>query len=145
MNRISLTMAFGLLLLVQPAFAQGEATTPDATLNIEGTFVGVGIGFNWGNGTLTYGGKQYPISMKGATLVSAGISKTTITGAVYNLKSIDDFPGQYAAVKGGIALGGGFSGVAMRNSKGVVVRLKTSQQGLDLTLGPEGVTFDLKQ
>ena len=143
MNRILLTMAIGLLLLVPPALA--EEATPDATLTIEGTFVGIGVGFNWGSGTLTYGGKEYPISMKGATLVSAGISKTTITGAVYNLKSIEDFPGQYAAVKGGIALGGGFSGVAMRNSKGVVVRLKTSQQGLDLTLGPEGVTFSVKE
>lgn len=144
MKRILLTVTLGVLLLVQPGLAQEQAT-PDATLNIEGTFVGIGIGFNWGSGTLKYGGKEYAISMKGATLVSAGVSKTTITGNVYNLKSIEEFPGQYGAVKGGIALGGGFSGVAMRNSKGVVVQLKTSQQGLDLTLGPEGVTFSIEQ
>lgn len=144
MKQVLSVLTVGLSLLAAPALAQ-EAETPDATLNIEGTFVGVGVGFNWGSGMLKYGGKEYPISMKGATLVSAGISKTTITGNVYNLKSIEDFPGQYGAVKGGIALGGGFSGVAMRNSRGVVVQLKTSQQGLDLTLGPEGVTFSLKE
>jgi len=142
MKHVLLALTLGLSLLVQPALAQEEAT-PDATLDIEGTFVGIGIGFNWGSGKLKYGGMEYPVSMKGATLVSAGVSKTTITGNVYNLKTIEDFPGQYGAVKGGIALGGGFSGVAMRNSKGVVVQLKTSQQGLDLTLGPEGVTFSL--
>lgn len=143
MKQVLSTLILGLFLL-QPALAQ-EEQTPDATINIEGTFVGIGIGFNWGSGTLKYGGKEYPVSMKGATLVSAGVSKTTITGNVYYLKNIEDFPGQYAAVKGGIALGGGFSGVTMRNSKGVVVQLKTSQQGLDLTLGPEGVTFSLKE
>ena len=120
------------------------ADTPVGKITVEGKSVAIGIGFSWGSGTLTFQGREYPISMTGLTLISAGVTSSTITGDVYNLKNIADFSGKYVAGKAGITVAGGASGVAAKNSKGVSIRLASTQTGVDFTLGPEGITFKLK-
>lgn len=82
--------------------------------------------------------------MTGLTLVTAGFTSVSITGDVYNLKNLADFPGKYVAGKAGVTLAGGASVVGAKNSKGVSVKLRSTQTGLDFTLGPEGITFKLK-
>ncbi len=60
----------GLLLLVSgvlTGFTQA-AEKPDATLRLSSKAVAAGVGFSWGKGTLTYKGKDYPISVKGLSL-----------------------------------------------------------------------------
>jgi len=137
----------GLLLLVSgliAGFAQG-ATAPNATLRLSGGSVAAGIGWSWGSGTLTYKGKNYPVSVKGLSLGKVGITGATASGEVYHLKSLQDFNGNYTAAGAGITLAGGRSAVTMSNQNGVRVRLISTNRGVDLTLGGAGVDLRLKK
>jgi len=113
-------------------FAQA-ASKPDATLRLSGRSVAAGLGVSWGRGTLTYKGKDYPVSVSGLSLVKVGISKVTASGRVYNLKSLRDFDGNYTAVGAGVTLAGGGSAVSMKNQNGVRVDLSATTRGVDFT------------
>src|SRR6266849_182051 len=131
----------GLLLLVSgvlTGFTQA-AEKPDATLRLSGKAVAAGVGFSWGKGTLTYKGKDYPVSVKGLSLVKVGITRATASGEVYNLKKLQDFDGNYTSAGAGMTLAGGRSAVAMKNQNGVRVVLSATTRGADVTLGGAGV------
>ena len=73
--------------------AKSTKEKPDATLTLSGGAVALGVGFSWGKGTLTYKGKDYPVSVDGLTLGKVGLSGASATGEVYGLKSLKDFDG----------------------------------------------------
>ena len=105
---------------------------------------GRGIGFSWGSGTLHYKGKSYPIKVDGLTVGAVGVTRANATGSVYHLHRLEDFPGTYAAVGAGAAVGGGGSVASMQNQNGVVIKAKSTSQGVKLKLGVDGVTMSLK-
>jgi hypothetical protein len=113
------------------------------TINI--TSVGVGVGAEWGNGVLTYKGKQYTFKVKGMQIASVGISKVTAKGEVYNLFSVAEFPGQYAAMGAGATVFKGKSGQAFENHKGVKILLSGTPKGLNLNIGPAGFYIEMEQ
>ena len=144
MNRIK---RIGLLLIISgvlTGFAQA-ADKPDATIRLTSGSVAAGIGWSWGKGTLTYKGKEYPISVKGLSLGKVGITKATASGEVYHLKTLKDFDGNYTAAGAGITLAGGRSAVDMTNQNGVRVRVISTNRGVDLTLGGGGVELKIKK
>jgi hypothetical protein len=55
--------------------------------------VGVGIGWSWGKGVLSFKGKQYPFKVDGICVVDVGITKANAVGKVYHLKKLSDFNG----------------------------------------------------
>ncbi len=57
-------------------------------VSIELKHIGAGVGVEWGKGLLNYKGKQYTFKVKGLQLGTAGISKVTARGEVYNLFSL---------------------------------------------------------
>jgi hypothetical protein len=118
---------------------------PDATLQLSGGSVAAGIGFSWGKGTLTYKGKDYPISVNGLSLGKVGITGASASGEVYNLKKLKNFDGNYTAAGAGMTVVGGRSAVTMSNQNGVRVRLISSTRGVDVTLGGGGVEMRLKK
>ena len=124
------------------AFA-GEPN-PSGTVTISSKAVAIGVGVTWGDGTLSYGGKTYTFSITGLSVVDLGISTVTSAGEVFNLKSVADFSGNYAAGEAGIAVAGGQNDVIMKNEHGVVLRLHGTQQGVRFTLAPQGVAIKLK-
>ena len=130
-------------LLSAPAFADDK--TPDATLRLSEGTVAAGIGWNWGRGTLTYMGKQYPVKISGLSVAEVGITKAEASGHVYNLKSIDDFNGVYAAAgtEGTVGKGAGVS--SLRNSKGVVINLKSETKGANIKIAGEGLKLELEK
>ena len=137
----------GLLLLISglmTGFTQA-ADKPDATLRLTSGSVAAGIGWSWGSGTLTYKGKEYPISVKGLSLGKVGITKATASGEVYHLKTLKDFDGNYTAAGAGITLAGGRSAVTMSSQNGVRVRLISTTRGADVTLGVGGVDLKIKK
>jgi hypothetical protein len=147
MNSIINIKKIGLLLLVSgliTGIAQAAAK-PDATIRLSGGSVAAGIGWSWGSGTLTYKGKDYPISVKGLSLGKVGITGATASGEVHHLKTLKDFDGNYTAAGAGITLAGGRSAVTMSNQNGVRVRLISTNRGVDFTLGGAGVTLRLKK
>jgi hypothetical protein len=117
----------------------------DATLRLKGGSFAAGIGFSWGSGTLTYKGKDYPVSVNGVSLGKVGITGASATGEVYNLKHLQDFDGHYNAGGAGMTIVGGRNAVAMTNQNGVKVLLASTSRGLDVTLAGGGVDMKLKK
>jgi hypothetical protein len=121
------------------------ADTPDATLDLTGGTVGVGVGVQWAKGTLHYAGRSVPVSVKGLSLASVGAGSITASGEVYHLRNLADFSGNYTAVSAGAALAGGGAAAAMRNDKGVVIQLRSTTQGVDLNLGVDGFAVKVQE
>ena len=140
----------GILLLVvgvMTTFTQAATheSKADATLRLSGGSFAAGIGFSWGSGTLTYKGKDYPISVKGLSLGKVGITGVTASGDVYHLKKLEDFDGNYTGVGAGMTLAGGRSAVTVKNQNGVRIRLISTTQGVDVTVAKGGVEMKLKK
>ena len=125
------------------AFA--DEATPDATIALKGGSVAAGVGFSWGSGTLTYKGKDYPITAHGFDVGDVGISNITASAKVYNLKKLQDFDGNYTAVVVGAAATGGASALTMQNQNGVKVDLVSTTQGVKITMAVGGVKMKLKK
>jgi len=144
-NRIllSLAMVAVLLLAVTPSGA-AQPLYPMGSVSIDLTSVAAGIGTSWGSGTLRFEGKVYPFKVSGLTVGDVGISTINAVGNVYNLKSASDLSGNYVAAGAGLTLAGGVGGVTMKNQRGVLINLYTVQQGLQLTIGPQGFNIDLR-
>jgi DMSO reductase anchor subunit len=146
MNNIKKIGLLLVVLVVIAGFTQAaKEEKPNATLRLSGKSVAAGIGFSWGKGTLTYRGKDYPVSVKGLALVKVGITKVTASGKVYNLKKLHDFDGNYTAAGAGMTLAGGGSAIAMKNQNGVRVVLGATTRGVDVTIGGAGVDMAIKK
>ena len=118
---------------------------PMGQVTITLTEIGVGVGYEWGKGTLTYKGKQYTFKVKGLQVGTVGIKKATIKGDVFNLFNVGQFPGPYAAAQAGVAIIKGKEGLILQNQQGVRLRLEAEQKGLSLSIGPEGFTIEMEQ
>jgi hypothetical protein len=117
---------------------------PVGSIKFESTSIAAGIGVSWGNGTFSFQGKDYPISISGLGLGAVGIAKVNATGDVMNLTKPEDVAGTYVGITGGIAIAVGQKGLLARNEKGVVINLNATQQGVNLTLGTDGFTISMK-
>jgi hypothetical protein len=95
--------------------------------------------------TYSFKGKDYPFSIDGLTLVDFGIGRASANGEVYNLTDVAKFAGTYVAAEAGLTLAGGMSGMILRNSDGVVMRLHSTSRGARLQLGTSGLTIRLKE
>jgi hypothetical protein len=138
----ALVLVVGLLVAVVAVAQQG---TPSGKVSIESKTIAIGVGVSWGDGKLTYQGKDYPFSIDGLSVADLGISKASATGNVYNLTKLADFAGNYVAAQAGAAVGGGAGAVTMRNQHGVVMELTGTGTGVRLTLAAKGMEVKLKQ
>jgi hypothetical protein len=126
--------------------AQGkEAQKPDATLQLRGGSIAAGVGVSWASGTLTYKGKDYPISVSGLSVGDVGATKLAASGKVYDLKKLEDFNGNYTTVGAGATVAGGASAVTAKNQNGVRADLVSTTQGVKFTLGAAGVEMKIKE
>ena len=140
-SRIALFLVLALATTAVPA----QSPEPSGKVSVESTSIAAGIGVSWGDGKLSFKGKEYRFSIDGLTLVDFGISKASAVGEVYNLTDVSKFEGNYLAGEAGFALGGGMSGMSLRNQNGVVMFLHSVSQGARLQLGPAGMNIKLKQ
>lgn len=130
------------------SFAISVQPAPEVSGNveIESTSVALGVGFEWGKGTLSmYDGSTHEFKIGGISVVDIGVSKISLSGQVYRLKDPADFAGKYISGEAGGALIAGGSGVVMKNEDGVVMRLTSKQKGLKLTLAGKGLSVELVQ
>ena len=130
------------LLLGMPALVMAD-DAPDATLTLSAKTIAVGVGVSWGKGTLHYRGKDYSFTVDALSILNLGADNIEGTGEVYHLASIEDFTGTYAAVSAGATVSTGESSSAMKNQRGVVIRMRSSTKGLQLNTSVEGVTMKL--
>jgi hypothetical protein len=147
MSKLRKVSRFALFLFVT-AFAttaiSGEARKPSGRVTMESKSVAAGIGVSWGDGKLTFKGKEHPFSIDGLSVVDWGISRVSATGDVYNLTDVSKFAGTYVAAEAGFTLAGGAGGITMRNSEGVIINLRSTSRGASLTLGPAGLRITMK-
>ncbi len=129
-----------------PALAADEDTeaagaTPDATISFRGRTAAIGFGFIWGASTLEYRGKTYPVRADGFVVGAIGTASAEGTGKVFHLSKVEDLNGDYTAFASGAAFGGGAGKIVMRNDKGVRIVISVEGRGLQLGIGPRGVTL----
>jgi len=122
----------------------GESRKPSGKVSIESRSIAAGIGVTWGDGKLTFKGKENPFSIDGLTVVDFGISKASATGDVYNLTDVAKFAGTYVAAEAGFTLAGGMGGMVLRNQDGVVMHIRSTSRGARLQLGTSGLVVKLK-
>ena len=144
MKRITAAAFVAACIAIAPTLGLA-ASTPDATFDLTGGVVGVGVGAEWAKGTLHYQGRSVPITVKGLSLASVGAGRISASGEVYHLKNLSEFSGNYTAVSAGAALAGGGAVAAMRNDKGVVIEMRSTTQGVDLKLGVDGIAVSVKE
>jgi hypothetical protein len=121
-----------------------QKATPSGKVSMESTSIAAGVGVSWGDGKLSFKGKDYPFSLEGLSLVDWGISKVNATGEVYNLTDVAKFGGTYVAAEAGLTLGGGMGGMVLRNQNGVIIHLRSVSQGAQLQLGTSGLVIKPK-
>jgi outer membrane immunogenic protein len=115
------------------------------TVSIQSTSIAAGVGVQWGDGVLTYNGKQYPFTLQGLDVIGVGYSEVKAEGTVSNLTKLSDFEGVYASAEAGAVAGSGSSAVTMTNPHGVTISLRALQEGAKLTLAAGGVNIELKR
>jgi len=124
-----------------PAIADLSVT--EGTITFTGGAVALGIGFQWGNGKLTYQDQQYRFRVDGLSVGDVGVTQVTGSGTVRNLRKIADFSGNYVSVSAGATVAGGGSVTSLRNQNGVVIDGISTAQGVRLTLAAGGVNITL--
>lgn len=147
MKRVGLLLV-ALCLTLTAGFGRGKSgqESPDAILRLSGGSFAAGIGFSWAEGTLTYKGRAYPVSVNGMSIGKVGITNSTALGEVYHLRKLTEFDGNYTSAGAGLTLVGGVSVVtAMQNQNGVRINLHSTMRGADITIGAAGVDMRIKR
>jgi hypothetical protein len=130
-----------------PDYQKPEERTPAGIVALNFKSVGIGVGGSSGEGILSFQGKDHPFTISGFNFADLGASSFQGAGKVYDLKSLNDFSGNYAAAQAAFAVRGGQSELSMRSGKGVTIVILASEgreTGTRLGLGPSGVTLKLK-
>ena len=120
------------------------SAAPPPRVQLTSKVVAAGIGLRWGQGSLWFDGETHLFSVKGLSVGDLGISRVNAIGDVQNLHNLSECAGRYVAIQAGAAAGIGVSKVTMRNDKGVVITLRGDLQGVQLTLGGEGLTIAMQ-
>ncbi|MCK3780096.1 hypothetical protein MZK49_25715 [Ensifer sesbaniae] len=103
------------------------------------------VGGAGGEGTLTFHGRRYPITVGGISGgLAFGASKTYFQGTVRHIRRAQDVTGVYAAAGGGGAVGKGAQVIVMTNDKGAELELSGKQVGLQINADVSGMTISMK-
>jgi hypothetical protein len=143
--------ALPLSALAAETITDNKVTNPDnpplvesGTVEVKAESIRLILGGAKGTGVLHYQGKDYHFKMSGASVGGVGVTKVDSVGIVYNLKSIEEFPGTYSGGSVGAVAGKGVGGSSWENPKHVVLKMHAkSAEGLALNLGLNAVTVEL--
>ena len=144
--RIS-TRLFGTFLTVATLFTAGlgSAYADSGRIALKIYKAGFIIGGSGGEGSLSFNGRTYRLSVGGIDygLVFGG-SKTMLQGKVSHIRRASDVEGVYGAVGAGLAVGGGARAIVLTNQKGAVLELSGQQVGLMANLDLSGLALAIK-
>ena len=143
-RKVITTLILSLGILSLGAVAADAPKKPAGTVSINETQFALIVGGSTGGGVLTYQGKKYPFKISGVSLgANVGVSKLAAVGEVYDLPELSKFPGTFSKLESSITLGGGVGGTVLKNENGVIMRLTSTSEGLQLNLSASGVTVKL--
>jgi hypothetical protein len=130
-------------------FVTGRSATaqdvPSAHILVWGGSVAAGVGYTWAYANLIFQGKEYPLKLTGLSILQVGVSKYTASGSVYHLTQPSDINGIYTSISAGVAVAGGASATAMKNSRGVVIQWAATHVGVNFSLAAKGVEITLQK
>lgn len=136
---------------MSPALAGAPGTDKEAeprvfsgTIEISSTQIAFIASAQSGGGTLEFEGMSHEFKIGGLGVGGVGIQTVNAVGVVYNLEKLSDFEGTYSQVRVGATVGKGKSTIGMNNSKGVHIELKSSNKGVALAAGADGMKITLK-
>ena len=134
----------GLAFVSFGASAADAPKVPAGTVNITETQFALIVGGSRGAGVLNDQGKNYPFKISGMSVgANVGISKVSLAGEVYDMADISKFSGTFTKLESSITLGGGVGGTILKNQNGVIMRLTSTSEGVQLNLSSSGVTVKL--
>jgi hypothetical protein len=152
MNKLVVSLAvatFGTIL--PPAFAGDMSASPvsdstpaDGSVQLSGGAVAAGIGYTWGDGSLTFKNQKHNFKVSGLSIVDVGASSYSASGNVYHLNKLSDFDGNYVALSAGATIAGGGNAVYLQNQNGVVIKVAATEIGLHFNLAASGVNITLQ-
>jgi hypothetical protein len=126
---------------VVPTAQSIAGLSPSGTVTLSETFIG---GAGLGKGVLTFRGKTYPFRLIGTVVGPGSVSKLDVSGDVYKLNNISEFPGPYAQGNGQIGLEtSGAGDLWLQNKAGVIMHLTGTQTGVTLSLGRDEIIIEL--
>jgi hypothetical protein len=114
------------------------------TIRVNVTKAGFIVGVGGGSGTLTFKGRNYPLSIGGLSVGTFGATSADLVGNAYNLRTPADVTGTYTAVGAGVAIVAGGKAVRLQNANGVILELRGRQVGLEVSLNLSGMTVSLR-
>ncbi len=136
---------------MSPVLAGAPGTDKEApprvfsgTIEISSTQIAFIASAQSGSGTLEFEGMEHDFKISGLGIGGIGIQSINAIGVVYNLEKLSDFSGTYSQVRMGATLGKGKSTIRLNNSKGVYIELKSSNKGVALSTGLDGMIIKLK-
>jgi hypothetical protein len=122
--------------------APAEAASGTVALHIASA--GFIFGVTGGSGSLTFRGRQYPLTIGGISAGALiGASATDLIGTASNLHAPGDIAGIYSAVGAGMSVAGGRSAAQLSNANGVVLRLRGRQIGFSFSIDLSGMSISL--
>lgn len=141
MNRILSTTIVFVSFACAPLLGNAQDIKPDATIDISGDNVALGVGYTTANGTLHFDGKSYPVQLQRLNADEIDGARMAASGDVYHLTRLGDLNGDYAAVSTGAASGADDDGTAVQNQNGVVIDLDATSEGRNVSV--EGFSMKL--
>ncbi len=115
------------------------------TIEISSTQIAFMVSAQSGGGTLEFEGMEHDFKISGLGVGGIGIQKMNAVGVVYNMNSLSDFEGSYSQARMGFAIGKGKSTIGLNNNRNdVYIELKSSNEGLALASGVDGIKITLK-
>lgn len=133
------------LSLAAPVTQAAPRPEPSATATFSGETTALGVSYSWARGVLHFQGRSRRFSATGVTLIGAGADRFDGEAEVYNLAEVEDFTGLYRVVGASgsfVTIGGGTA--VLRNAKGVEIRLRGQNQGLQVGVAAGGVKLELR-
>jgi hypothetical protein len=133
--------ATGLATTTFPSPALADSGSINFTVLKGGWFIGA----SGGNGSFSFHGKRYPISIGGLSAgLVFGASETRFRGTVHNISRPSDVAGVYGAVGMGGAVIAGAQVIRLKNEKGAILELSGRQVGLQINADLSGLSISLR-
>jgi hypothetical protein len=136
--------AIGTLTALVLAGAPSSSHAQIGSVRLELSKAGFIVGVGRGSGTLSYGGKNYPLRIGGISVGTFGLTRADLVGRAYNLRTARDIAGTYTAVGAGVAIAGGAKTARLQNSNGVVMELRGRQVGFEFSIDLSGMTVAIR-
>lgn len=148
-RRLAAVLSILSIAAIGPATAQqttatGQPKVLSGTVSIDSTQLAFIVSGQMGGGVLSYKGKDHAFSIGGLGVGGIGVQKLSAKGQVYNLTDLSKFPGTYVQARAGATVGKGKSALSLSNEHGVILELASTNEGVALSIGVDGMSIQMK-